>query len=131
MKRPQKQPDGYYHIGGKKYPNLFGSRKQVKMFKSAYKTAGGLTEDDLVVNGKGRVVSKKKFHTSKKEQRLKQYGYGAKKGKFGYVKIARTTRKRRGGQRGGNCGACSGAVKLDNNLNVSDGAKFTSTAAAV
>ena len=43
------------------------------------------------MNGRGRIVSKKKYETAKKEKRLEKYGYFAKKGKFGYVK--RKTRK--------------------------------------
>ena len=43
------------------------------------------------MNGRGRIVSRKKYETAKKEKRLEKYGYYAKKGKFGYVK--RKTRK--------------------------------------
>ena len=53
---------------------------------TAYKTSGELTKDDLVVNKHGRIVSKVKYNTSKKERRLEKYGYFAKKGKFGYIK---------------------------------------------
>ena len=49
-------------------------------------TEGGLTRDKLHYNKRGRIVSKKKFNTAKKEKRLQQYGYFTKKGKFGYVK---------------------------------------------
>ena len=53
--------------------------------------------DDLMYNDRGRIVSKKKFKTAKKEMRLEKYGYGAKKGKFGYVKIGKknTTLKKK------------------------------------
>lgn len=87
MKRPVKGEDGMYNIGGKKYPVLKGSRTQV-MNKTAYKTEGGLTINDLVMNKWGRIVSAKKHKTAKKEMRLRKYGYGAKKGKFGYVKLS-------------------------------------------
>ena len=91
-KKPLRQEDGYYHIGGVKYPELFGSRIQV--FRgSAYKTEGGLTKDKLMVNKHGRIVSKLKHTTAKKERRLEKAGYFAKKGKFGYVK--KQTRKKR------------------------------------
>jgi len=85
--------DGTYTVHGKKYPELFGSREQV-MNETAYKTTGGLTKDDLVMNKWGRIVSVVKHHTAKKEMRLKKHGYSARKGKFGYVRVnARKTQK--------------------------------------
>ncbi len=53
---------------------------------NAYKTKYGLTKAGLVMNKNGRIVSEDKHKSAKKEMRLKQYGYSAKKGKFGYVK---------------------------------------------
>jgi hypothetical protein len=88
MKRPVRAEDGTYTIKGKKYKELFGSREQV-MNGTAYKTEGLLTKEDLVMNKWGRIVSVKKHKTAKKEMRLEKYGYGAKKGKFGYVKIGK------------------------------------------
>jgi hypothetical protein len=85
MKRPVRADDGFYYIKGKKYPELFGSREQV-MNGTAYKTLGNLTTDDLIMNKRGRIVSKTKYYTAKKEKRLEKYGYFAKKGKFGYIK---------------------------------------------
>jgi hypothetical protein len=38
------------------------------------------------MNKWGRIVSKKKHATAKKEKRLQKYGYFARKGKFGFVK---------------------------------------------
>jgi len=94
MKRPQRQADGFYYIRNKKYKELFGSREQV-MNGTAYKTAGGLIIGDLYMNKKtGRIVSAIKHKTAKDEMRLEKYGYGAKEGQFGYVKIPpRKTRK--------------------------------------
>jgi hypothetical protein len=111
MKRPDRALDGFYYIKslgdvkagkGKKFKELFGSREQV-MNGTAYKTPGGLTIDDLIMNKHGRIVSKKKFYTAKKEKRLEKYGYFAKKGKFGYVKkgVKRGTKKMRKTQKGG------------------------------
>jgi len=95
MKRPVRSlVDGTYTINGKKYKELFGSREQV-MNGTSYKTEGGLTIKDLVMNKWGRIVSAKKYRTAKKEMRLEKYGYGAKKGKFGYVKIGNKSRKTR------------------------------------
>ena len=92
MKRPVRQPDGKYHLDGKSFSLLFGSRQQV-WNETAYKTPGGLLRSELLMNKWGRIVSKNKHTSSKKEMRLKKYGYTAKKGKFGYVKINSTRSK--------------------------------------
>lgn len=85
-KRPVRDVnDGTYHINGKKFPELIGSRTQVHN-KTAYKTPGGLTISNLMMNKWGRIVSVLKHKTAKKEKRLEKAGYFAKKGKFGYVK---------------------------------------------
>lgn len=96
VKRHQKHEDGTYHIGGKKYELLEGSRAQV-WHGTAYKTSGGLKKDDLIHNKHGRIVSKKKHNTAKREKRLEKAGYTAKKGKFGAVKVSKgnKTHKRR------------------------------------
>ena len=92
MKRPTRSDDGIYHIKGKKYPELFGSRIQV--FRgNAYKTTGDLTADKLIMNKHGRVVSAAKHKTAKKEKRLQKAGFGTQKGKFGYVKTGGKTKK--------------------------------------
>jgi hypothetical protein len=95
MKRPTKQSDGMYHLKGKKYPVLIGSRAQV-WNKTAYKTPGGLKRNDLT-RSHGRIVSLKKHKTAKKEKRLEKHGYFAKKGKFGYVKKSVKNHKKKGG----------------------------------
>jgi hypothetical protein len=69
-----------------------GSRRQV-WNGTAKKTSGGLTKSDLMMSH-GRIVSKSKHFSAKKEMRLLKHGYGTKKGKFGYVKVG--TRKHRG-----------------------------------
>jgi hypothetical protein len=89
-------------MNGKKFKELFGSRQQV-MNGTAYKTAGELTKSHLMMNKWGRIVSRKKHATAKKEKRLLKHGFTAKKGKFGYVKVAskksaRKTKKMRGGE---------------------------------
>ena len=94
-KRVHKSEDGKYHVGGKAYDQLVGSRAQV-WHGTAYKTPGGLKRSDLTMNKWNRIVSKKKQKTAKKEKRLQKHGYFAKKGKFGYVKrAAKTARKGR------------------------------------
>lgn len=92
MKRHQIHEDGTYHINGKKYELLTGSRAQV-WHGTAYKTTGGLTKNDLIKNNQGRIVSKKKHKTAKKEKRLEKHGYTAKKGHFGPVKISKNKSK--------------------------------------
>ena len=62
MKRVHKSEDGYYHVKGKKYKELVGSREKV-WNETAYKTPGGLTRDELVMNKRGRIVSKSKYYT--------------------------------------------------------------------
>lgn len=98
MKRPHRAEDGYYHIDGKKYKELFGSRIQV-WNGTAYKTPGELTRKNLMMNKWNRIVSSKKHRTAKKEKRLEKYGFFAEKGKFGYVKKTprRKSMKKRGG----------------------------------
>tara|TARA_Y100000590_G_scaffold340157_1_gene387890 strand:- start:67 stop:363 length:297 start_codon:yes stop_codon:yes gene_type:complete len=94
MKRVRQAKDGKYYIKGKGFPELVGSREKV-WNETAYKTPGGLTKDNLVMNKRGRIVSKTKYVTAKKEKRLEKHGYFAKKGKFGYVKKNKT-RKNKG-----------------------------------
>jgi len=93
MRRILKAEDGKYHVKGKTYDLLKGSRQQVG-HETAYKTDYGLTKKDLVFNKRGRLVSRKKHLTAKKEKRLEQHGYFAKKGTFGYVKRDKTKKKR-------------------------------------
>ncbi len=94
MKNITKSDDGYYHVKGHKYELLIGSRAQV-WHGTAYKTSGQLCKHDLFKNKHGRVVSKSKYHSSKKEKRLLKYGYGFTKKKF--VAQHRHSKKHRGG----------------------------------
>lgn len=94
MKRPVRSSDGLYHIKGKTYKAVRGSRAQV-WNGTAYKTEGGLLKRQLT-KSHGHIVSLKKHKTAKKEMRLQKYGYFAQKGKFGYVK-KNVSKKRRGG----------------------------------
>jgi len=84
----------YYFI----MAQTIGSRRQV-WNGTAKKTSGGLTKSDLMMSH-GRIVSKSKHFTAKKEMRLLKYGYGTKKGKFGFVKIGtKKQRKQRKGRK--------------------------------
>ena len=87
-----KNADGKYHIKGKTFELLIGTRAQV-WHETAYKTSGGLRKMDLVQNDKGRIVSKSKYLTAKKENRLLKHGYGTQKGKFGAIRVDVKSRK--------------------------------------
>jgi hypothetical protein len=78
-----------------KYEMVIGSRVQV-MNGTAHHTSGGLTKEKLFRTKNGRIVSKSKHFSAKRENRLVKAGYGTRKGKFGYVKIGKS-RKQRGG----------------------------------
>ena len=99
VKKIMKAADGKYHHNGKKYEVLIGSRAEVWHGK-AYKTMGNLTRNDLIMNNRGRIVSKKKHNTAKKEKRLEKAGYFTQKGKFGFVKKGvKTSKKSKGKKR--------------------------------
>ena len=83
-----------------RYEKNIGSRAQV-WHGTAYKTSGGLTRKDLLKNKNGRIVSRKKHYVAKNEKRLLKYGYGAKKGKFGYIKVTPHLMRRHTRRRGG------------------------------
>ena len=103
VKRHQRHADGLYHIKGRRYKMIRGTRAQV-WHQTAFKTEGGLEKHQLLMNKHGRIVSRKKHKTAKKEQRLKKAGYGPGRrdpvtGKFGAVRISKKkgskkTRKR-------------------------------------
>ena len=68
-----------------------GSRAEV-WHGNALKTSGGLRKKDLVKNKNGRLVSRKKQMTAKKDNRLVKAGYGTKKGVFGFVRLGDSSR---------------------------------------
>jgi hypothetical protein len=84
------------------HSQTIGTRAQV-WHGTARKTSGGLTKSDLMQNKAGRIVSRAKHNTAKREMRLVKHGYGTKKGEFGFVKIgshkrSHKKRKMRGGE---------------------------------
>jgi hypothetical protein len=80
---------------GKRYDQLIGSRAQV-WHNTAYKTSGGLTKSNLLMNKLGRIVSLKKHNTAKREKRLEKAGYKPKKGVFKiFRKLSSTARRSR------------------------------------
>ena len=112
MARLKKGSDGLYHCGDVSAKRGIGTRAEV-WHGTACKTSGGLMRKDLFMNKNGRIVSKKKHMTAKREKRLEKHGYYAKKGKFGYVKMTPRhssksskgkTRRRRHTRGGMGCG---------------------------
>ena len=89
VKKHMKADDGKYHIKDTKFELLEGSRAQV-WHGTAYKTPGGLLKSNLMMNKHGRIVSKRKHTTAKKDKRLVKAGFLTKKGKFGFIKKSAT-----------------------------------------
>ena len=80
-----------------------GTRAQV-WHGTAKKTSGGLTKSALMMNKHGRIVSRKKHNTAKREKRLVKAGFLTKKGQFGFIKKGsrrHRSRKMRGGDLSG------------------------------
>lgn len=94
VKKIMKSDDGKYHIHGKTYEMLIGSRAQVH-HGTAYKTPGNLTKNHIMMNKHGRIVSVKKHNTAKREKRLVKAGYVTRKGVFGSVKNQKSMSMRR------------------------------------
>ena len=89
---------GKYSVSGKTFDVLIGTRAQV-WHGTAYKTTGGLCKHDLMQNKAGRIVSKAKHMTAKKEKRLVKAGFLTKKGQFGFIKNGKSMKKGRKGSR--------------------------------
>ena len=118
MTRFTKSAHGKYIVSGKSYDMLIGTRAQV-WHGTAYKTSGGLTKQHIMQNKNGRIVSRSKHASAKRERRLIKAGYGTQKGKFGAVKLngksSRRHSKRHGKKRGGAdpCFGLSGEESID------------------
>lgn len=95
MTKYSRTSSGKYSVSGKTYEMLIGTRAQV-WHGTAYKTTGGLTKGDLMQNKAGRIVSRAKHNTAKREKRLVKAGFLTKKGHFGFIKDGKSMRKRRG-----------------------------------
>ena len=80
LKRLTKSSDGFFHIDGFKYSQCFGTRDEVWK-RTAYKTAGGLTIHNLMINKHGKIVSKKKFIAEKDGIRLSEVNERKRKDK--------------------------------------------------
>jgi hypothetical protein len=66
------------NINGKVYNTLIGTREEVYK-EISYKTTGGLTKDDLLVNKNGKIVSKKKCILETQINRLEAVNLKKKK----------------------------------------------------
>jgi len=86
---------GKYSVSGKTFDVLIGTRAQV-WHGTAYKTTGGLTKSNIMKNKAGRIVSKAKHMSAKKDKRLVKAGYLTKKGQFGFIKNGKSMKKGRG-----------------------------------
>lgn len=95
MTKYSRTSTGKYSVSGRTYEVLIGTRAQV-WHGTAYKTTGGLCKSDLMQNKAGRIVSKAKHHTAKREKRLVKAGFLTKKGHFGFIKNGKSMRKKRG-----------------------------------
>ena len=71
FKNAKKEKDGHYNINDKMYKTLIGTREEVYN-EISYKTTGGLTKDDLLLNKNGKIVSKKKCILETKINRLEE-----------------------------------------------------------
>ena len=93
-----------------------GTRAQV-WHGTAKKTSGGLTKTALMMNKHGRIVSRKKHNTAKKEKRLVKAGFLTKKGHFGFIKKGTKRRRHRSRKmRGG----ADGDMDDMSNMNMDD-----------
>ena len=84
--------NGKYMVNGKSYEMLIGTRAQV-WHGTAFKTTGNLNKNDLMQNKAGRIVSRAKHNSAKREKRLVKAGYLTKKGHFGFIKKGKTSRR--------------------------------------
>jgi hypothetical protein len=73
-----KKKDAKNIINGKVYKTLIGTREEVYK-EISYKTTGGLTKDDLLVNKNWKIVSKKKCILETQINRLEAVNLKKKK----------------------------------------------------
>ena len=71
FKNIRKNSDGKYHIHGKVYDKLNGPREEVYN-EIAFRTTGGLTKEDIMVNKSGKLVSKRKCIYESNNNKLEQ-----------------------------------------------------------
>jgi len=84
---------GKKSVKGHTYEQVVGTRAQV-YHGNAFHTKGGLTKKNLMINKRGRIVSRRKHASAKRERRLERAGYRTKKGVFGFIKTDEITKHR-------------------------------------
>jgi hypothetical protein len=82
------------------FKTIIGSRAEV-WHGTAKHTSGGLTKSHLMKNKSGRIVSKKKHFSAKRDNRLVKAGFKTRKGHFGFVKVGSKKHRRGKKMRGG------------------------------
>ena len=99
MKKITRDADGMYHIKGKTYKELEGSRACVA-HGTAYRTAGGLTKHDICKNRSGKYVSCVKSKQNKENSNLGSllapkgsHTFGPRKSIKGTRRLKRTRRR--------------------------------------
>ena len=92
MTRFYKKTSNGVSVKGHNYEQVIGSRSQV-WHSTAHHTTGGLTKSQLMMNKTGRIVSRKKHSSAKRENRLVKAGYLTKKGHFGFIKSTSSSKK--------------------------------------
>ena len=80
------------------FKTIIGSRAEV-WHGTAKHTSGGLTKSHLMKNKSGRIVSRKKHFSAKRDNRLVKAGYKTKKGHFGFVKTGSKSRRHSKGKK--------------------------------
>ena len=100
VKRHHRSSDGLYHIHGRRYKHLRGSRVQV-WIQNGYETEGGLKKHQLLRNRHGRIVSRKKHRTAKREKgsRFRKAGYDLQRRGHGFGPRKLTGGRRRRSRR--------------------------------
>lgn len=78
IKNIKKNKDGKYYIHDKVYERLNGTRSEV-YDELSFRTSGGLTKDDLILNKYGKIVSKKKCIQETASNRFEQVNLKKKK----------------------------------------------------
>lgn len=97
------------------FNSIIGSRAEV-WHGSAKKTSGGLTKSHLMKNKSGRIVSRKKHFSAKKDNRLVKAGFKTRKGHFGFIKTGSKKRGHGKKMRGGMPHNISSAMDLSEDL---------------
>lgn len=74
---------------------IIGSRAKV-FHGNAHHTVGGLVKSDLIRNKRGRIVSRRKHRSAKKQNNLVKHGFRTRKGVYGtFICEKKDGRKRR------------------------------------